>query len=560
MALELSAALEEQIRALAAHRQRDVETVLRDLLQAQETQGANTPGTASLAEQSRSQYAHDLHALHLSQAQLQGILNSQVDLVCRYTPDTILTYVNDAYCKHFGKRREELLGQSVFLFGPEEQYGAVYDRIHEIMYHPEPDVRVFKTSLPSGEENWIQWVDFGVLDEFENVVEIQAVGRDVTALIQTQRILEEQTELLQSVIDHIPVMVVVFAPDGHVELVNQRWVQHIGWTLNEMRHQRSMLNMLYPDPVLRQQVLEHMSQRAPSWHDFEITTRDGHGIEAAWASVHLSDGRMIWIGKEIAQRKALEMQRLYAETLEIELRKERELMELRGRIISTISHEFRTPLAVILTSIDLLQRYLTILPAEKIIGKFNDMRIQIDHLVTLLEDVIEIGRGGAKRSEVTFTRFDVGAFCQRLLENARLLDRGAHQFVLDIQVRGEIEADERLLEHVFTNLLTNAMKYSPMGTTISMVILHNGEEWVFYIQDEGVGISAADLPHLFEPFHRAANVQDIQGTGLGLAIVKDYIGLHEGSVSVDSIVEQGTTFTIRLPRTAPRAGVSAKVN
>jgi signal transduction histidine kinase len=107
--------------------------------------------------------------------------------------------------------------------------------------------------------------------------------------------------------------------------------------------------------------------------------------------------------------------------------------------------------------------------------------------------------------------------------------------------------DEKLLRHILFNLLSNAIKYSPVGTTIHFELNFQDNEVVFHIQDQGIGIPLDDQKHLFETFHRAANVGTISGTGLGLAIVKKSVDLHGGQIAVDSEVGVGTRFTVTLP-------------
>nr|WP_315427462.1 sensor histidine kinase [uncultured Albidiferax sp.] len=106
--------------------------------------------------------------------------------------------------------------------------------------------------------------------------------------------------------------------------------------------------------------------------------------------------------------------------------------------------------------------------------------------------------------------------------------------------------DEKLLRHIFGNLLSNAIKYSPQGGTVSFRVFPQEQHMVFEVAGQGIGIPADEIPHLFEPFHRASNVGDIQGTGLGLAIVKNAVDLHKGSIQVSSSAQHGTCFSISI--------------
>jgi signal transduction histidine kinase len=115
------------------------------------------------------------------------------------------------------------------------------------------------------------------------------------------------------------------------------------------------------------------------------------------------------------------------------------------------------------------------------------------------------------------------------------------------QIPAELEADERLLRHIFINLLTNAVKYSDIGRVVCFEMEYNQAEIVCAIRDQGIGIPEADQEWLFNAFHRGQNVSDRPGTGLGLVIVKRCVDLHGGSVKVESNLGEGTTVTVRLP-------------
>jgi signal transduction histidine kinase len=148
---------------------------------------------------------------------------------------------------------------------------------------------------------------------------------------------------------------------------------------------------------------------------------------------------------------------------------------------------------------------------------------------------------------------DVRALCPKLVEEARLQHpQGAARVVCDVAPEVSLGLyDEKLLRHIFGNLLSNAIKYSPQGGEVRFEVRREGADTVFRVADQGIGIPPEELGHLFESFHRASNVGEIQGTGLGLAIVKNAVDMHGGSISVDSRLGAGTAFTVRLPAGDP---------
>lgn len=231
------------------------------------------------------------------------------------------------------------------------------------------------------------------------------------------------------------------------------------------------------------------------------------------------------------------------------LEKEKELSELKSRFISMASHEFRTPLAIILSSTELLQDYSQKFSEEKKLQHFQRIQTAVKHMTGLLNDVLLIGKAEAGKLEFQLAPLSVTQFCCKLVEELQLTTSTC-AIVFRTQDQGITACmDEKLLRQILTNLLSNAIKYSPAGGAVYFDLGCEQGEVVFRIQDEGIGIPAADQARLFDSFHRASNVGTISGTGLGLAIVKKCVDLHSGKVTVKSEVGRGTTFTVMLPLT-----------
>jgi len=143
---------------------------------------------------------------------------------------------------------------------------------------------------------------------------------------------------------------------------------------------------------------------------------------------------------------------------------------------------------------------------------------------------------------------DLAALCRRITDEALSACRCDGKINLSVAENCIIaRADERLLRHILTNLLSNALKYSPPGAPIDFEVTCQGADAVFVVRDRGIGIPGADRAWLFEPFHRGRNVENRPGTGLGLTIVKRCVELHGGRIAVQSEPDRGSEFTVRLP-------------
>ncbi len=230
------------------------------------------------------------------------------------------------------------------------------------------------------------------------------------------------------------------------------------------------------------------------------------------------------------------------------LEKERQLNEFKSRIVSVISHEYRTPLTTILSSAQLLERYSNKLTEEKKSQYFHRIQATVQHLTNLVSDVLVVNQAEAEKLSVTPTHLDLVEFCRELVTELQLTAEEGHTitFVNQGNCSGAY-LDEKLLRQILTNLLSNALKYSPQGSTVHFELTCDQSLVTFRILDKGIGISIADQQQLFESFYRASNVGTIPGTGLGLLIVKKCVDLQGGQIAVESEVGVGSTFTVTLP-------------
>lgn len=233
------------------------------------------------------------------------------------------------------------------------------------------------------------------------------------------------------------------------------------------------------------------------------------------------------------------------------LAKEKQLNELRNMFISMASHQFRTPLTIIQSGIEILDMYVEDLPEAKVHSfrkQFTRILGEIESLQDLMNDVLLVGRSDARRTPYKPKRYNLVEFCENLIES-KYNNRYTEDRRVLLGVTGEPELvlfDNKLLYNALENILSNAYKYSKQGN-INMHIIFEQTTVTVSIADTGIGIPAKDIPNLFEPFYRSDNTSEIDGTGLGLAIVKGFIDIHNGKIFVVSKLNKGTTFSVTLP-------------
>jgi signal transduction histidine kinase len=257
----------------------------------------------------------------------------------------------------------------------------------------------------------------------------------------------------------------------------------------------------------------------------------------------------------IERKQALEALRVVNETLEIrvqerteELVKAKEINQLKSEFVSMLSHDFRNPLTTILLSTGFLQSHDEQLTKETKTTHFQLMRSAIKSMDQLLNEVLLIGKADAGKLRYQPAPLALEAFCGKLVAELQLSTKEKHHLIFTRHGElGEALWDESLLRHILGNLLSNAIKYSPEGGTVQFELIAQEDSVLFQIQDQGIGIPPEEQKRLFQPFHRASNVDRIPGNGLGLAIVKKCVEAHEGQISVQSHVGVGTKFMVTLP-------------
>ena len=248
------------------------------------------------------------------------------------------------------------------------------------------------------------------------------------------------------------------------------------------------------------------------------------------------------------------------------LEQEKEFSELKSRFVSMVSHELRTPLTIIQSSTELLQRrYQTLainpsqLPpcltsAPSLSGyqrSFGRIRQAIATMTQLLEDALSLSRMESQTLGFKPTLVNPVQLCQTLMDDLQVYPLSTPRIVLTHQrtpaTDYRVSLDATLFGMILTNLLSNALKYSPDDACVHVTLTLCATHLTLQVADQGIGIPPESQPQLFEAFHRASNVGSVPGTGLGLSIVKQCVDLHGGTISVDSIVGKGTTFLVTLP-------------
>ncbi len=253
---------------------------------------------------------------------------------------------------------------------------------------------------------------------------------------------------------------------------------------------------------------------------------------------------------EVDERKRAEIE-LYKtqEELRIAYEAEKELNELKTRFISMVSHEYRTPLTVILSSTYIIDQFYQLQNYEGLSKQLDHIQSAVKSMTEMLEDVLLIGRQESGKLEIFYKKYDVVDLCLEIKDQMDALFKNRHKVVVKSDNdRVFVKTDNKILAHVLNNLASNACKYSPESENVIIQITESAEEVSIAVIDQGIGIPEKEQKSVFEPFFRSNNIGTIPGTGLGLAIVKRFVDMLNARLTLHSVEHEGSTFTLYLPK------------
>lgn len=380
-------------------------------------------------------------------------------------------------------------------------------------------------------------------------VRLIVAHQNVTDLKSAQIELEESRHRIQSILDNVNNGIITLSPKGIIETANPAAARLFGYEPEEMVG--LPLNSIVDQTFEGKKTLKRLN--GEHGHEIIGCRKDGTSFPMHFALNELRlNGSSFYtcIVQDLTYRKRMEAEIIERERVQVALEKERELRELKDRFLSMMGHELNTPLTSISLSYDMLKKYGDVSTEEENTQALDNIQQQVEHLRTMVQDVMTFSRSESNGFEIEPELTDLITYCRDVVEEFQFTYHKTHQVEFECDERDiRAEIDKRLLRRAFTNLLSNAIKYSPEG---GLVLFRVGLDASrtharISVSDSGIGIPEDDQPRLFEPFHRAGNVDMLPGTGLGLPITKQTVELHGGEIHFETAMDEGTTFTILLP-------------
>lgn len=481
---------------------------------------------------------------------LSSALEQSASLVMITDTNALITYANPTFCHVTGYTLDELIGLPASVFRSEETPIEVHKNMWGALLSGIPWHGELLNKKKNGEKYWAEVRISVVRNQSGDVIQFLSVQEDITErkrleaelqryTSQLETMVEERTAELRRAKEHIEVIVkntsdaiALAQSNGDIQIANPAFE-----SMFDQQARRFIEQILVgiDDPNLVASLAEALLVVIYSGEnrrvEARITSPDGQekDIDMALIPVPTADDHrsgIVMSARDITHLKELE--------------------RFKARFIADAVHDLSTPITALSTRIYLLKQ-----SPEKLNEHVASLENQVSHLRDLLADLRMLSLLDRGQVALNLERANVNDLVRRVLdtyEPVAVSKEQAITFAADPYMPTAY-FDRRQCERVISNLISNAINYTPPGKSIHILTAAEGNAVLIEIADQGIGIAPADLAHVFERFYRSAQAREIQstGTGLGLAIVKEIVELHGGSVSVTSELGTGSTFSVRLP-------------
>lgn len=522
-------------------------------------------------------------AISESERRFKELANLLPQTIFESNIDGIITFANNAGLMTFGYKPEDLTkGLNIIDMIAENDRNAAYKNIKRV-FDGLPPIKNEYVMLRKDGSNFPALTFTSAIVHDEKPAGLRGTIVDIT----NQKQIENDLKKLSEAVEQSPASIVITDIRGNIEYVNKTFSDTTGFSFEEVANKNPRILASGYTPINVYEDLWNSILSGKTWYG-EFLNKKKNG-DLYWEEAIITPIKdheetiinFLAVKTDITERKKVEKElelhrnhlqelvnirteelnevnkKLHEEILKQKeaerkvqeaLKKEKELNQLKTRFVSIASHEFRTPLSIILSSADLLNRYGNKWEPSLFSQQIERIKKNISRMTNIMDDVLIISRADSGRITFEPSNVNLENICTTIITDMNVLLTKNHNLVFQYMLADRIFLlDEKLLELILSNLLSNAIKYSINGGNIEFMVFAEEGNIVFNISDNGIGIPEKDQFHLFDSFHRAGNVGEVQGTGLGLSIVHRSVKMHGGSIEFSSKEGIGTTFIVKIP-------------
>ncbi len=452
--------------------------------------------------------------------------------------DFKVVYINTRAEKLIGMSRQDVVGNNLCELMPFTRTAGFFDKYVHVVESREVLEEEFQIPTPAIKANWL----------YHQVVPLADGIAITTQDITERKLFEEQIRYHANLLDQISDAVISTDLEYTIISWNKGAERIYGWSAEEAIGKK--INELIPAIWLNdtpEDVGQHFLTHGYWAGEYQQKRRDGVVIDIQTSTTGISDVSSKPIGAVAVNRDITDHKQAQRQRMELDL--ERERVRIMQRFISDMSHDLRTPLSSIKLSLYLLSRFMDIpLKRQQHLEVLN---AQSERLENMLNDLLSMSRLDQAAEEFVFTSINLNTIISQLvLDHEPLANRRNQTIKAETDANiPNIQADNLKLNRALTNLVVNALNYTPEGGEVIIRAYQEKQEVVIAVQDNGVGIAPADIAFIFERFYRvdASRSTGTGGTGLGLSIARRIVTAHGGDITVESVPGKGSTFSIHLP-------------
>ncbi|NBD37486.1 MAG: PAS domain S-box protein [Verrucomicrobia bacterium] len=493
----------------------------------------------------------------LQDIQLRNIaianVQSGVTIADARQPDLPLIYVNPGFQKMTGYSAKEAIGRSCRFLQGQDRNQPPLEELRDALRKGEACVVQLRNYRKDGSLFYNELHISPVRNELGELTHFVGIQLDVTDRVRANEVLERSELRYRQLANAVDDLILRRTPEGTIEFASSASNRLLGRAPESLIGD-DLSRHVHPEdlPSFSEHSREILHARGPLSISFRLMVKSG---KYRWfesrdnlAEETNAEGPVLVVSvlRDITRRKRAE------EEIQQALEQEKEINEIKTRFISMVSHEFRTPMTSIQASAALLRKYSDRLAEDKKASHLGNIETSLRRMNRLLDDVLFFSRAEASRVKVECKPVRLDDYFQTITESFEPIHPN-RSILFDSRIDGDpvYLLDPHLLDHIFQNLISNAIKYSPPNSTVTCTAQETEERLHIAVRDVGIGIPKIDQEKLFVAFHRAGNVGARSGTGLGLNIALRAVELLGGSLSFESRQGEGSTFHVYLPRESP---------
>jgi PAS domain S-box-containing protein len=503
-----------------------------------------------------SQVIETRQQLEFGEQRLRLVMDNVSDLVCLHELDGCINFASLSSYQITGYHPEELVGKTPYDYiHPQDE--KLIRNLYDILFTGEHiDPAIYRFRHKEGHYIWCETKAHIVMNSDNIATHMVSVTRDITEQLHVHRELQQERDLLVKIMNTSPSGISVVDKNGTIEFANDRSneilrvnrTDQLGRTYDSSEWKHTDLDGS-PWPDEKQPFVRVMTTGEPVYNvQHAIESPDGQRVLLSinGAPILDSDGnvsKVVFTIEDITEIKRAE------ESLRDSLAKERDVNTLKSRFLSIVSHEFRTPLTVILSSADLLEHYSKEKLTSKELNRLEQIRTQVKYLDMQLDEVSILNKSNQISQTLNLEQTYVVDLLNHLISETQTRYKSCPpiKIITPHTKTDHFFLDPQLIQHILTNLISNAVKFSKGQGEITITLTGTDKNFYFSIKDQGIGIRQDDQENLFDFFFRGENVGGVKGTGVGLAVVKQSVEAHNGKIEFVSQEGIGTTFTVTIP-------------